>query len=188
VRAVECEFQALAGARSEAFRLLVLRSGARIQPDQNPLMSGLNFGEIHLPANSLKDSAARMAGGGEGNIDGTRSVVDLAIGAADHDYVSIGLPAHLGLQVVLARRENLASHCEGERNLEGKLGTGADWDGHGWRRKSLRKHQSILDCILHKASCEQRREFDFLRDFGCYECNRHGALCPKRAEGAMLGG
>jgi len=102
VRAVEFEFQALVGARSKAFRSLVLRGGARIQPDQNPLMSGLNLGEVHLAANSLKDDAARMAGGSEGNVGGARSVVDLAIGAADHDDVSIGLPAHLGLQMVLA--------------------------------------------------------------------------------------
>jgi hypothetical protein len=120
VRAGEFEFQALAGARSDAFRLLVLRGSARVQTDQDALMSGLDFGEVHLPANSLKDGAARMAGGSEGDVGGARSVVDLAIGAADHDDVSIGLPAHLRLQVVLARGQNLASYSEGERNLQGK--------------------------------------------------------------------
>jgi hypothetical protein len=67
-------------------------------------MSGLNLREVHLPANSLEDGAARMTGGGEGNVGGTRGVVDLAIGAANHDDVSMGIPAHLGLEVVLARR------------------------------------------------------------------------------------
>ena len=66
-------------------------------------MSGLNFGEVHLPANSLKYGATHMAGGSEGDVGGARGMVDLAIGAADHDDVAIGLPAPLGLQVVLAR-------------------------------------------------------------------------------------
>jgi len=44
-----------------------------------------------------------MAGGSEGDVGGARGMVDLAIGAADHDDVAIGLPAPLGLQVVLAR-------------------------------------------------------------------------------------
>jgi hypothetical protein len=80
-------------------------------------MSGLNFGEVHLPANPMENGAARMTGGSERNVGGARGVVDLAIGAADHDDVSGGLPAHLGLQVVLARGQNLASDSEGEGDL-----------------------------------------------------------------------
>ena len=97
MRAGEFEFQTLAGARSDTFRFLALRSGGRIQPDKNPLMSGLDFGEVHASAHSLKDGAARMAGGSEGDVGGARGMVDLAIGAADHDDVSIGLPTPLGL-------------------------------------------------------------------------------------------
>jgi len=170
VHAVEFEFQALAGARSDGFLFLVMRAGARVQPDKNPLMSGLNFGEVHLPANSLKDGAARMAGGSEGNVGGARSVVDLAIGAAHHDDVSIGLPAHLRLQVVLARRQNLASHSEGERNLEGKLRTRADWDRHSRRRGSLWISQDVFDCVFHGPSSKRLGDSGALLNFLCHRC------------------
>jgi hypothetical protein len=152
----EFQFQALADARSDGFRFLVCRGGARIQPDQNPLMSGLNFGEVHLPTDSMENGAACMAGGSEGNVGGARGMVDLAIGAADHDDVSGGLPAHLGLQMVLARGQNLAPNREGEGNLESKLVTGADRDGLGRRREGFWKDQNVFDCVFHRPSCEKR--------------------------------
>jgi len=134
-------------------------------------MSGLDFGEVHLPANSLKDGAARMAGGSEGDVGGARSVVDLAIGAADHDDVSIGLPAHLRLQVVLARGQNLASYSEGERNLQGKLRTRTDRDTHGRGRDGSREDEDVFQCIFHKLSCEQRSDSSALRKFVSYGCS-----------------
>jgi hypothetical protein len=133
-------------------------------------MSGLDFGEVHLPANSLKDGAARMAGGSEGDAGGARSVVDLAIGTADHDDVSGGLPAHLGLEVVLARGQNLASNREGEGNLESKLVTGADRDGHGRRREGFWKDQNVFDCVFHRSSCEKRSFLGLLLNLVSYGC------------------
>ena len=159
MRADEFQFQALADARSDGFRFLVWRDGAGIQPDQNPLMSGLNFGEVHLPANSMENGAARVTGGSEGNVGGARGMVDLAIGAADHDDVSGGLPAHLGLEVVLARGQNLAPNREGEGNLEGKLVTGADRDGHGRRRRGFWKDQNVFDCVFHRYLLRKARLF-----------------------------
>lgn len=169
-RAGEFQFQALAEARSDRFRFSVCRGGARIQPDQNPLMSGLNFGEVHLPANSMENGAARMTGGSEGNVGGARGVVDLAIGTADHDDVSSGLPAHLGLEVVLARGQNLASNGEGEGNLERKLVTGADRDGHGRRREDFWKDQNAFDCVFHRSSCEKRDFSGLLLNLVSYDC------------------
>jgi len=167
-RAGEFEFQALARARSDRFPFLVLRGGAGIQPDQNPFMSGLNFGEVHLPANSLKDGAARMAGGSEGDAGGARDMVDLAIGAADHDDVSGGLPAHLGFEVVMARGQNLASNREGEGNLKSKLMARTGRDGHGRRREGSGKAQNVFDCVFHRSPCEKRSESGLLLNFVSY--------------------
>src|SRR5208283_2190027 len=116
-------------------------------------MRGLYFGEVHVPANSLKDGAAQMAGGGQGNVGGTRGVVDLTIGAADHDDVFGGFPAHLGLQMVVAWGQNLASHSEGERHLKGELSTRADRDSRERGTERPWKGQGVFLRVFHKLSC-----------------------------------
>src|SRR5271157_239085 len=98
-------------------------------------------------------------------------MVDLAIGTADHNDVSAGLPALLGLQMVLARRQNLTSHSEGERNLQSKLRTRTDWDCPGRRRECSWEVQDVFGCVFHVPSCEKLSDSGAwlnLVSYGCF--------------------